>query len=180
MPPACSVCSHPQTAAIAKDIASGGSNRSVAARFGVSRAAVQRHRVNCLRMPRKAENTPARRSVADGPGSARFASSSMPADPKMLLQRAERLLDDAQTILSRATDAEDDRLALQAVREVRSSLELVMKAHGMLTSEAAITINVDARRAFDAKLADLTAEELRAIAYGKPLPLPVTIEGETC
>lgn len=180
MPRVCSICSHPQTASMAKEIAAGGSNRTVAARFGVTRAAVQRHRVNCLRMPRKAESTPPRPRGHDDPaGSPRFDSSA-PADPKMLLRRAERLLDDAQTILSRATDAQDDRLALQAVRETRSSLELLMKAHGLLTPESAVTVNIDARRAFDAKLADLSAEELRALAYGKPIALPPTIEGEAC
>jgi hypothetical protein len=52
---------------------------------------------------------------------------------------------------------------------MRSSLELVMRAHGMLQPDTAVTIQVDARRQVMTTLAKLTEDELRAIATGKPM-----------
>lgn len=90
------------------------------------------------------------------PDSSRHESET---DPKALIRRAELLLDDAMTILARAKAADDSRLGLQAVRECRSSLELLMKAHGVPAPDAAVNVNIDARRqqvAFFDKLPEST------------------------
>jgi len=98
-------------------------------------------------------------------------------DAPELLRRANRLLDDAQSILGRASSAGDDKLALAAVREVRSSLEVLMRVHGLLAPDSSVVVNVDARR-LSATLDALSVDELRALARGVPLP-PPAIEGET-
>jgi hypothetical protein len=162
MPRACSVCSHAETAKIAKAIAAGGSNRNVSLQFQVNVSAVQRHRVNCLRSPRRTEKSGARREQTNFGDSLRFASD---ADPKALIHRAELLLDDATAICARAKTDGDARLALQALRECRSSLELLMRAHGMLQPDGSVVI--DARRqTLIANVAELSVEELRALAAG--------------
>lgn len=172
MPRSCSVCSNGATAEIAKAIAAGGSNREVAVRFGVTESAIQRHRVNCLRAPRRAKDSGTGPAGGTGAVPVRFDSSAKgELEPKALLRRAEWLLDDAQSILTRASAGNDDRLALSAVREVRSSLELVMKAHGMLSPENAVSVNVvvDQRRQAAALLSKFSEDELRAIARGQPI-----------
>lgn len=147
MPRSCTVCGHPELAAIGKSIAAGGSNRNLASRFNVTPAAVQRHRAGCLKQPRREKKVAPESTLASAGGSNRIVSTgdSTPADPRTLLHRAELLLNDAHAILTRASSAGDDRMALQAVRETRASLELVMKAHGMLAGDGT-TINIDARR----------------------------------
>ncbi len=45
---ACSICQHPQRQAIDQALASGGGNRAIAKQFGVSHAAIGRHKANHL------------------------------------------------------------------------------------------------------------------------------------
>lgn len=44
----------------------------------------------------------------------------------------------AEAVMFRAEESGDDRLVLTAVREARNSLELAMKAHGMLGADAQV------------------------------------------
>ena len=62
------------------------------------------------------------------------------------------------------------RLGLQAVRECRSSLESLMKAHGMLASDATVNVNIDARKQVLTRLSRFSESELRALARGESLP----------
>ncbi len=163
MPRACATCSHADTAQIAKAIAAGASNSAVSDRFGVSTSSVQRHRINCLRSPRRTEKPGVGREQTKDSDSIRFASD---ADPKALIRRAELLLDDATAICTRAKSDGDARLALHALRECRSSLELLMRAHGMLASDGAV-VNIDARRQSIDLFAKLDEATLRRLAAGK-------------
>ncbi|MGA9018016.1 MAG: hypothetical protein WB438_03655 [Candidatus Cybelea sp.] len=159
MPRACSICGHADTAQMAKAIAAGGANRDIARRFSVNPSAVQRHRVNCLRSPRRPEKSGAERERTNLGDSIRFASDA--TDPKALIRRAELLLDDATAICARAKSDGNARLALQALRECRSSLELLMRAHGMLQPDGATTID---NRTQILSFKELTTDELRSLA----------------
>lgn len=167
MPRACSVCSHPESAAISKTIASGASNRAVADRFGVTMSAVQRHRVNCLRSARKPTTPPKPDAGSRLAEPIRFDSK----DPTALVATTARLVDEALELLEHAKRAEDHRTALAALREARDGLQLLMRASGMLAGDNA-TIVLDQRTQINAMMAKLTEEELRALAHGKPLALP--------
>jgi hypothetical protein len=101
----------------------------------------------------------------------------MAADPQALIRRAELLLDDAMAILARAKADSDSRLGLQAVRECRSSLELLMKAHGMLAPDAAVNVNIDARRQSIELTGKLSTEFLRRVAARDPEALAVLTGG---
>ncbi|MGA9274279.1 MAG: hypothetical protein WBV67_12390, partial [Candidatus Cybelea sp.] len=114
--------------------------------------------------------------------------SSEGSDPEALTRRAERLLSLAEGIAVKADLADDARLALLAVDKARQSLELLMKAAGVLKPDGAVTVNValDASRRVDAWLGSLPAETLRAFVAGAcpncshsftdDANLPVTIE----
>ena len=94
--------------------------------------------------------------------------SSEGSDPEALTRRAERLLSLAEGIAVKADLADDARLALLAVDKARQSLELLMKAAGVLRPDGAVTVNValDASRRVDAWLGSLPAETLRAFVAG--------------
>jgi hypothetical protein len=175
MPRQCSICSHPQGAAISKDLAAGASIRSAASRFGVTPAAVHRHLGGCLKVTRreKAPEKPGRdRSSVKAGKVSRFAPPLQSeadegrcdtcgisqADPKPdgLIRRAERLLWLAEQIAVKADRDEDARLALQAVDRARMGLEQLMKVHGLLGSDA-ITVDNRSVNIYEA----LTPEERR-------------------
>ena len=167
MPRSCSVCTHPRTAEISKELAGGASVRGVSSRFGLSHAAAHRHLTTCLRISRSADKTPRKSADSEAQPSAPDSSRhETETDPKALIRRAGALLDDAMAILARAKADNDSRLGLNAVRECRSSLELLMKAHGMLAPEAAVNVNIDARRLEVAFFDKLPESTVRALVKG--------------
>jgi hypothetical protein len=80
----------------------------------------------------------------------------------------------AETIISKALDDEDYRLALAAIDRTRSAMELVMRATGQLTGDQT-TIVLEDKRKTQALFAQLSLSELKALARGVPLE---TIEQE--
>jgi hypothetical protein len=164
MPRSCSVCASPDLAALSKAIAAGGSNRDVANRFGVSVSSVQRHRISCLQSPRKEKDTGTSAQSTSSPGSVRFDSG----DPKSLISTTARLVDEALGLLEHAKTAGDHKTALQALREARDGLALLMRTAGMLAGDGGST-TIDNRRQIVQVLGKLTESELRALASGKPI-----------
>ncbi|MGA9018172.1 MAG: hypothetical protein WB438_04460 [Candidatus Cybelea sp.] len=69
-------------------------------------------------------------------------------EPEMLLKRAERLMFYAETIVERAGADDDYRLQLQAIDRVKSSLELVMRAVGMIGADVQVTVDARQQNAF--------------------------------
>jgi hypothetical protein len=74
----------------------------------------------------------------------------------------------AETIISKALDDEDYRLALAAIDRTRSAMELVMRATGQIGQDQT-NVYVDQRKASMALFSQLTIEELRALASGVPI-----------
>ena len=179
MPRSCSVCAHGSTADVTKALANGDSIRSVARRFDLTPAAVGRHLRSCLRTARRKESTGDSREGGAADSLSRFdtlAAGRCPTcglcaddeEPKALIRRAERALSYGESIVMRAVEEKDDRLALQGLDRVRSSLEQLLKVHGLLVPDGASTF-VDARRQQIQVLGQLSVEELRAIAAGRPI-----------
>jgi len=52
----CTICSHPKRKTIDKEIAKGASNRSIAARYGISTGTVQRHKKHVKKSIKKARD----------------------------------------------------------------------------------------------------------------------------
>ncbi|HEY2474093.1 MAG TPA: hypothetical protein VGI19_04760 [Candidatus Cybelea sp.] len=86
-----------------------------------------------------------------------------------MIKRAERALHFGEQIVMRAVDEKNDRTALSGLDRVRSSLEMLMKVHGLLQADGASSTFIDARKQQVQILGKLTLEELRAIASGVPL-----------
>ncbi len=164
MPRSCSICTHPQTAPIAKELLAGGSIRGVAARYNVAAASVGRHLRGCLRTVRRAEKSGLDEERVSRADPSRFDS----LDPSTLVAATARLVDEALDLLEHAKRADDRRTALVALREARDGLALLMKTAGMLAGDAPTTV-IDQRRQVVNVLAKLTEGELRALAAGKSI-----------
>jgi hypothetical protein len=175
---------------LTKAILAGGSNREVAARFNLAISAIQRHRTGCLNAPRRQKDTGASSEGSGAGGSVRFDTieggercqtcgiSAGATDPPALLKRAERLLHRAEIIGERAASADDYRLQLSALDRVKSALELVMRAVGMLQPESGSTTIVDLRRQQVALLGELSIDELRTLATASG-PLESATDNQT-
>lgn len=118
----CKVCSHAEVATINKALVDGGSIRDIARRFGLSKDTVYRHKKNCLPstlvMARDIEQI---------------------ANADELLKHIHELQQKTLTILDRNT-GRDDRIALTAIREARSNIELIGRLLGELDTSPKVGI----------------------------------------
>jgi hypothetical protein len=144
VPRSCTVCEHPERAAIDEALVGGASNRSVASLYDVSEAAVRRHKGNHL--PAKLIMAQAAEEVAQ-------------ADD--LLSQVQDLQGRALAILDKAETAGDLRTALGAIREARGNLELLAKLLGELDERPVVNLNISPEWL-----------ELRAVIVGALEPHP--------
>ena len=120
----CSICSSPHRDAVDRALIDGQmSMREIAARWGFSRAAVQRHHANHLPAALVRAKDIKEEIRADG-----------------LLGQVKSLRDRADAILKRAETSGDAGTALRAIRELRGVLDLYGKVAGEITEGP--TINV--------------------------------------
>lgn len=180
MPQVCKCCASERAGEIAKALAQGHSHSEVSIRFDVTKSAVQRHAKNCLRQNRLQPgtantSTPARRSrtpriaSSDGTPTSTAHDSAITLDandPASLIALAAKLVSQALDVLDHAKGRADSRTQLAALREVRDSLQLVARLSGQLSGES-VSVLIDARRqTLEAKLAELTVDDLRRLARG--------------
>ena len=123
MPRTCTICCHPERAAIDKSLVGGTPCREIAALYRVSPDAVERHAANHLPL------TLAR---------AKAAEDVARADD--LLAEARRLKEITNHMLARAVQAGDLRTALAAIREARGNLELIGKLLGQLDERPQVNV----------------------------------------
>ncbi len=124
MPRTCTVCMHKDREAIDTALVEGEAVRPVASRYvPLSKTALQRH---------KDEHLP---------------KALMQAQAAQEVAHADSLLDQVQSIqgrtlaiLTAAETSKDGRLALGAIREARSNLELLAKLTGELDERAQVNI----------------------------------------
>jgi len=115
VPRTCTVCQHPNTKEIDRALVAGEPFRHIAARFGTSTAALQRH---------KAEHVPAHVAKAK--------EAELTADADDLLGQLQELRRRAFAILDQAEGAGELRTALAAIREARSCIALLLEVEGEL------------------------------------------------
>src|SRR5437870_1772439 len=113
MPRTCSVCVHADRQAIDAAAVAGTPNRRIATQYGLTEAAVRRHRASHL---------PAR--LAKAKDAAEIAEAGSLLDQLRALRRR------ALGILERAEQADDPRTALLALREVRGTMEVEARIQG--------------------------------------------------
>jgi hypothetical protein len=167
--PRCSICANPSTSvAVAERRAKGDSLQQIASRLKLTKSSVARHakhaqlpRVDLSPSSGRKSFQPKRGVAGRCPTCGILATD---ADPKALIRRAERTLHYGETIVMKAVEEGDDRLALQGLDRVRTALELLLKVHGLLAPEGGITI--DNRKQVISVLSDLSDDELRALIAG--------------
>ena len=128
MPRTCVACSHPDQAAIDQAIVSGEPFRRIGTRFEISEASVRRH---------KRDHLPVAVSKAHE------VEEEVRCDD--LLDQVRSLHRKTLAILTKAEDADDGRVALGAIREARSTLELLAKMLGLMSVRHEIEQNVNWR-----------------------------------
>lgn len=121
----CRVCSHPKRAEIDRRLVAGEPFAALAREFGLTRCSVGRHFRNHV-----------------SPALARVAARQVAASGESLLQRVESLIGRVEQMLSAAEQDGRVSTALQAVKELRSLLELLGKASGELDDRPQVTINL--------------------------------------
>ena len=158
----CSICKHEAKEAIDQAIVAGGSRRTIANQYGLSDAAVGRHRENHL--PVMLVKAAEAQELAHG---------------ERLLDRVEGLVDEALGSLKRSKELGREKDVLGAIREGRNCLELV----GRVTGELKESKDSGPQTAFNMILAfgrDFGIDELRELAgypTSTPQPEAVNVEG---
>src|ERR671923_397656 len=122
MPQRCSLCFHPDRDAIDRDLLAQRPYRHMAAHYGTSTGALQRHKEH---LPVALTQATAAEAIAHG--------DDLLAQVRGLQAKAER-------ILSQAEASGKLTVALQAIREARGCLELLGKLMGELGGKT--TVNV--------------------------------------
>ena len=123
MPRACTVCAHPERAAIDRAMVADEAFRHIASRFGTSTTALQRH---------KSDHLPLRLVQA------RDAREVTQADS--LLDRLLDLGRQTSEFLDEARRAKDHALALKAITRAERQLELQARLLGELQDGQAVNI----------------------------------------
>jgi len=127
MPRTCTVCAHPERAAIDQALLNNSVIRDIAGQHRLAKSAVARH---------KDDHLPA--------ALAKAKEAQTVADADDLLRQAGALRTKAMSLLLKAETAGDFRTALAGVREARGCLELLAKLLGELRDEATINITITA------------------------------------
>ena len=121
----CTVCAHPQLAAINKALVAGTALRNIAEQYARSSTALFRHRN---------EHIPAALSQA------REAEAVAQADD--LLGQLRDLQATTLAILTTAKDADEPLTALKAIGEVRRNVELLAKLLGQLDTRPVVNLTI--------------------------------------
>jgi hypothetical protein len=144
MPRTCTVCTHPDRAAIDAALLAGEPFRHIAARTGTSTGALQRH---------KEEHLPSALALAKEVEQVAQADDLL-GQVRDLQRRTLRILDGAE-------QAGDRRTALAAIREERGNLELLGRLAGELQEGQTVNVVVSPEW-----------QRVRAVVIAALLPFP--------
>jgi len=150
----CTVCTHEAKEAIDQAIVAGGSRRTIANQYGVSDAAVGRHRENHL---------PATLVKA--------AEAQDEEQGTRLLEQAQGLVDEALASIERSKGGEvvNERDVLAGVREARNGLEFTGRITGELRAADRDNAPQSAVEAIIKLASALSEAQLRGMAAGEVL-----------
>lgn len=110
MPQRCTVCAHPDTKDIEKEIVQGRAHTQIAKKYGLDHQAVRYHKLNHLPETLIRSTGLKRKTHAEN-----------------ILGGIEELLSETETILKEARQDGHNRLALDAIKEGRNTYELLSK-----------------------------------------------------
>jgi hypothetical protein len=118
MPRICTICTHPERAAIDAAIAAGEPNRRIAPRYQLEETAIRRHKVSHL--AEKLTKAMERRDIAEGDS---------------LLDRLHQVTVETQTVLAEARAAKDHELVLRCIARLEKQIELEARLLGELKEQ---------------------------------------------
>lgn len=121
----CSICSHPERAAIDAALVDKTSLRVIAGQYGTNKSALDRHR----------KHVPAALTVAK--------QAEEVAEATTLLSRVERLMSRMELACNSAMEQKEWMPAVAASRELRGCLELLAKLTGELQSKGPNVTNLN-------------------------------------
>ena len=127
MPRVCTICTHPEKEAINQALVNGEPFRHIAARYGTSTGALQRHKADDL--PSIMVKSEEAREVAH-------------ADD--LVWQIKQLRNKAISILGKAETAGDLKTALMDVREARACIELLAEMEGEINRRPVFNLYMSA------------------------------------
>ncbi|HCG56410.1 MULTISPECIES: hypothetical protein [Brevibacterium] len=119
----CSVCRHPDRETVDRELVAGLTLREAADKYGLGKDAVGRHKRNHLSKTLKAVQE--RRETAGA---------------QKAVDRAEELYVKASTILERSEEEGNGQLGLAAIKELRSTVELLAKLTGELDERPQVNV----------------------------------------
>ena len=123
MPQPCTICTHPERAAIDQALVGTAPYLRIAEQYGVSEQAIRRHAAGHLPEALAKGETAKERTRAD-----------------ILLEQIEGLRNHALHILGRAEKAGELRTAIAAIREARECIELLLEVEGRLRRGSVVNI----------------------------------------
>jgi hypothetical protein len=153
----CTVCQHLRLSEISTDMASGVSDVQIAQRYGLSRAAVQRHRTHV--------GAPNAFAAAERKGMAFTALAALPSLEEVG-QAYASIMSRIDAISAKAEEEKSLAVALMGLRELRSTVTAQAHLAGHLGSGAAVQVNTQVN-------VDLGQAVKELIAWIKPAPDPV-------
>lgn len=127
----CTVCAHPERAAIDLALVGGSSERTIAGRYDLTRSSVQRHRSAHIK-----------RAVARA---SRAASAREVQIGASILDRAEHVYADMRSRLEAIATGEDPKGAASVARSILTSLSLQAELRGELQRGGTVNVLVDQR-----------------------------------
>ena len=121
----CSICLHPERNAIDKAIIAGVTLRNIGSQYGMSEASVHRHKK--AHLPKELALAHEAKEIT--------SSDSIMGDLIDLKDRAERILETSER-------TGDLRTALLGIKELRNTIELLLKVSGELQPAQTVNISI--------------------------------------
>ncbi len=173
MPRHCTACDHPNRPAIDQALVAGETYRSIASGTGLSESALKRHKQAHLKPALRAAMAERQEAHTRHAQEAQAAKEAKDYDTtEALLDQMRLLRTTAFGLLQKAEQAGELRTAVAAVKEVRATLELLLKLAGELRDAPTVTIELTLAKVEVALLAALAPyPEARAAAAAALLEL---------
>ncbi len=173
MPRRCTACDHPDRSALDQRLVAGESFRLIATDTGLSESSLKRHKEAHLKPALRAAMAERQETATRHAQEAQAAKAAKDYDStEALLDQVGLLRTTAFGLLHKAEQAGELRTAVAAVKEVRATLELLLKLAGELRDAPTVTIELTLAKVEVALLTALAPyPEARAAAAAALLEL---------
>jgi len=157
MPRDCTICTNPKLLEIQESIVRQVPYENIASRFGLTDSSISRHSIKHMGRGKtttrglnrpgsirtgKAQQSHSRPDNSRCPQCSQLVGETTEKlSAEEIIKRAERVLFFAESIVTKAQENEDARLALQGVDRCQRSIDTLARIAGLLKSDTQVTIN---------------------------------------